>query len=136
MARGKQQVVVVEDDPGMRQALGRFLRIAGYAPLAYASAEAFIDDQSSSAATCLILDVQLPGITGFDLRDRLSRDGREVPVIFITAYDEPEVRRRAAEGAAVAFLTKPFDGRDLIDAVMRAHGESPPQRGRRRRDGR
>ena len=130
-----RRVVIVENDHGMRQALGRFLRIAGYSPLAYESAEAFMDDRSAPGATCLILDVQLPGITGFELRERLARDGMQVPVIFITAYDEPEARDRAAESGAVAYLTKPFAGRDLIDAVMRAHGESPPPRGRRWRDG-
>lgn len=136
MARGAQQVVIVEDDCGMRQALGRLLRLAGYAPLAYESAEAFMDDggAAAAAATCLILDVQLPGISGFELRERLARDGRAVPVIFVTAYDEPETRQHAA--GAVACLAKPFAGRDLIDAVMQAHGESPPPRGRRWRDGR
>ena len=88
----------------------------------------------AAAATCLILDVQLPGISGFELRERLARDGRAVPVIFVTAYDEPETRQHAA--GAVACLAKPFAGRDLIDAVMQAHGESPPPRGRRWRDGR
>ena len=132
---GGQQVVIVEDDASMRQALGRLLRIAGYMPLAYESAEAFIEDRGAARATCLRLDVQLPGITGFDLRDRLVRDGLAAPIIFITAHDEPKARQRATEGAAVAFLTKPFDGRDLIDAVMRAHNESPPPRGRRWRDG-
>ena len=96
MARGAQQVVIVEDDCGMRQALGRLLRLAGYAPLAYESAEAFMDDGGARrAATCLILDVQLPGISGFELRERLARDGRAVPVIFVTAYDEPETRQHA-----------------------------------------
>lgn len=130
------RVAIVEDDPGMRQALGRFLRVAGYAPLAYESAEAFMDDGGGVAATCLILDVQLPGISGFDLRDRLVRDGRALPVIFITAYDEPAARQHATRAGAVAYLTKPFAGRDLIDAVMQAYGEPPPQPGRRWRDGR
>src|SRR5215831_9332315 len=104
MASGEQQsVVIVEDDPSMRQALGRILRVAGYAPLAYESAEAFMEDKSATGATCMIFDVQLPGITGFELRDRLARDGRDVPVIFITAYDEPDARQRASRAGAVAY---------------------------------
>jgi FixJ family two-component response regulator len=135
MAKGAQQVVIVEDDPGMRQALRRLLRLAGYAPLAYESAEAFMDDGGAAAATCLILDVRLPGISGFELRERLTaRDGRAVPVIFVTAYDEPETRQHATRAGAVACLAKPFAGRDLIDAVMQAHGESPPPRRRPWRD--
>ena len=136
MGRGDERsVVVIEDDPSMRQALGRILRLAGYAPRAYESAEAFIEDARSAGATCLILDIQLPGMTGFELRDRLTRDGVEAPIIFITAYDEPESRQRASRAGA-AYLSKPFAGRDLLEAVMRAHGESPPPQGRRWRDGR
>ena len=136
MASGDERsVVVVDDDPSMRQALRRLLRLAGYAARAYESAEAFIGDGNAALATCLVLDVQLPGISGFDLRDRLARDGRALPVIFITAYDEPEARQHATRAGAVAYLTKPFAGRDLIDAVMQAHGEPPPQPGRRWRDG-
>src|SRR6185436_15260430 len=96
MASGDgRSVMVVEDDPSMRQALGRLLRLAGYAALAYESAEAFIGDGNAALATCLVLDLQLPGITGFELRERLVRDGFKAPVIFITAYDEPESRDRA-----------------------------------------
>ena len=135
MASDEQRpVVVVEDDPSMRQALTRILRVAGYLPLTFDSGEALIDDGSAAGAACLILDVQLPGMTGLELRSRLVRDGPAVPVIFITAYDEPEARLKASEAGAVAFLTKPFAGRDLIDAVMQAHGKSPPARGRRWRD--
>ena len=120
----------------MRRALKRILHVAGYAPVAYESAEALMSDPSATSATCAILDVQLPGTSGFDLRDRLARDGVRIPIIFITAYDDPGARNRAANSGAVAYLTKPFAGHDLIDAVMRAHGQSPPPRGRRWRDGR
>jgi FixJ family two-component response regulator len=135
MASGDQRpVVIVEDDPSMRQALRRILHVAGYLPLAFESAEALIEDGSAAAAACLILDVQLPGMTGFELRRRLSGEGAPVPVIFITAYDEPEARLQASEAGAVAYLTKPFAGHALIDAVTRAHGALPP-RGRRWRNG-
>src|SRR5262245_12339182 len=130
MASGDEQsVVIVEDDASMRQALKRILRLAGYAPVAYESAEALLSGHGASTATCVILDLQLPGITGLDLRERLVRDGVTAPVIFITAYDDPQARDRATKSGAAAYLTKPFAGRDLIDAVMRAHGESPPPRG-------
>src|SRR5262245_31740790 len=109
MVRGEQEqsVVIIEDDPSMRQALGRILRVAGYAPLVYESAEAFIADGSAGHAICLIFDVHLPGLSGFELRERLVRDGVKTPVIFITAYDEPQARQHATQAGAVAYLTKP-----------------------------
>ena len=130
----ERPVVIVEDDPSMRQAVRRILQVAGYVPLAFDSAEALIEDGSAAAAACLILDVQLPGITGFELRKRLSREGAQVPVIFITAYDQPEARVQASEAGAVAYLTKPFAGHALIAAVTQARGGPSSVRGRRWRD--
>ena len=69
---------------------------------------------------CLIVDVHLPGISGFTLRDRLSLKGALPPVIFITAFDEPETRAKAASAGAAAFLTKPFSGRALLETIRRA----------------
>ena len=119
-------MIVVEDDKSMSQALERLLRIAGYTPRTFPSAEHLIEDGCAAHAAYLVFDVQLPGMTGFELRERLVRQGNRAPVIFITAYDEPETRTEAGRAGALAYLTKPFAGRDLIDAISRANGAPAP----------
>jgi FixJ family two-component response regulator len=113
------QVAVIEDDPGLRQALERILRVAGYSASLYASAEEFLSAEASMPA-CLVLDIQLPGASGFDLQRRLAEEGRTPPVVFITAHDTDASRIRAAEAGAAAFLAKPFPGRVLVEAVTAA----------------
>jgi FixJ family two-component response regulator len=117
---GTRQVIVVEDDASMSQALERILRLGGFAPRTFASAEALLAAGDAAGAACLVLDVHLPGLTGFELRERLARSGSCTPVIFITAHDEPGSRQRAERAGAAAFLTKPFSGHALVDAVARA----------------
>jgi FixJ family two-component response regulator len=113
-------VVVVDDDNSMSNALARILRLGGYTPLTFTSAEALLESSSAGAAACLVLDVHLPGLTGFELYERLAGMGTKAPVIFITAYDEPESRDQAQSAGAAAFFTKPFSGRDLVEAITRA----------------
>jgi FixJ family two-component response regulator len=112
-------VAVVEDDAGMSQALARILRLAGYQSATFVSAESLIRDGGGTGADCLVLDVQLPGMSGFELRDHLVQAGIVAPVIFITAYDDAGARD-LAERANAIYLAKPFTGRTLIDAVARA----------------
>jgi FixJ family two-component response regulator len=119
-------VIVVEDDRSMSQALERLLRVAGYTPRTFSSAELLIEDGGATRAAYLVFDVQLPGMTGFELRERLVRQGNRAPVIFITAYDEPEARNAAGKAGALAYLTKPFAGKDLIDVIRRANGAAEP----------
>ena len=114
-----KRVALVEDDAGMSQALARILRLAGYQPATFVSAEALIRDGGGAEADCLVLDVQLPGMSGFELRDHLLQAGILAPVIFITAYDDSEARA-LAERANAVYLAKPFTGKTLIDAVARA----------------
>lgn len=120
MAAPQHDVVVVEDDAGMRRAIERLLRSAGFRPLSFASAEALLDAGSGSATVCLVLDVHLPGLSGFELRERLPHGKQDPPVVFITAHDDPATRERARDAGALAYLTKPFPGRSLLDAVFQA----------------
>ena len=106
----------MEDDEGLRQALGRLLLAAGYEFESHASGEAMIASGLGDAA-CLVLDVSLPGMSGFELNDRLSKTGARVPVIFITAHDTPANRQRAQQCGSRAFLVKPVPGRTLIDSI-------------------
>ncbi len=122
MLRTNGPVVVVEDDLAMRQALERVLGAAGFSTAAFASGEALLEASGASSAACLVLDVHLPGLSGFDLQRRLSEAGSRRPVIFITAHDEPASRVQAASLGAAAYLTKPFPGKELLRAVQAAVG--------------
>lgn len=105
----------------MSQAIERVLTAGGFAVLAFNSAEAFIRADVASNAGCLVLDVRLPGMSGFELYRQLGRQGDlAAPVIFITAHDEASTRAEAARAGAKGFLVKPFSGRMLLDAVKRA----------------
>jgi FixJ family two-component response regulator len=113
-------VAVVEDDLSVGRALDRLLRLSGFEPIVYESAEELLADANSHGAMCLVLDVQLPGLSGFELYERLAQTGSTTPVIFITAFDEPAARARSIRVGAVDFLAKPFAGRRFIDSVRRA----------------
>ena len=113
------RIVIVEDHDGMRQAIERLLRAAGYSIAAFGSAEALLQTSAADDAACLILDLRLPGLSGVDLRNRLANAGSTVPVIFLTAHDEAFTRLMASTTGAVACLQKPFVRRDLLDILAR-----------------
>jgi len=112
-------VVIVEDDHSMCQALDRILRLGGFDRRMYCSAEALLDAGPNGEPVCMILDIQLPGMGGFALHERLAARGTLPPVIFITAFDEPDARVRAERIDAAVFLPKPFAGRALLDTIRR-----------------
>ena len=109
---------VVEDDPSFLRALRRLLSAAGFSVATFASAEEFLASESARATSCLVLDVHLAGMSGFDLQQRLATAGAPIPTIFITAHDDPVTRERARSGAA--YLRKPFREDALIGAIREA----------------
>ena len=109
---------VVEDDASFRRALGRLLSAAGYSVAAFASAEEFLASESPGATACLVLDIHLGGMSGFDLQQRLATAGVPIPTVFITAHDDPVTRERARSG--LAYLQKPFREDALIGAIQQA----------------
>lgn len=111
-------VAVVDDDSSMRIGLERLLQARGFGTEAFASAEAFL--AAPSAADCLLLDIHLGGMGGFELRRRLSSAGSRLPVIFMTAFDDESTRREAASLGCVAYLRKPFAGQLLMEAIAAA----------------
>ena len=113
-------VVIVEDDTSVRQATERLLRAAGYATTAFASAEALLAARRVDHAGCLVIDIFLPGLTGFELHAQLLAVGVDVPVIFVSGHDEPHVREQAQQAGAFAYLTKPWAGSTLLAVVARA----------------
>jgi FixJ family two-component response regulator len=120
----RDPVVIVEDDTSMSVALLRVLRLGGYRSCAFASAEAFLASDVVDEASCFVLDVQLDGMTGFELYEQLRATSPARPVIFMSGVDDAVSRRRAAAAGAVVFLAKPFSGRSLLDAVGRAVAEA------------
>jgi FixJ family two-component response regulator len=113
------RIVVVEDDLSMSQAIERLLRAGGFAVVLFPSAEAALEAGVAAASDCLILDVHLPGMSGFDLYRRLASAGERVPAIFMTAHDEPAIREEAERLGASSYLSKPFSGRTLLDSIAR-----------------
>ncbi len=114
-------IAIVDDDISVRESLESLIRSVGLAVRVFASAEEFLDSNHIGKTDCLILDVRLPGMSGFELHRRLLAGGIEVPVIFITAhgYDD-RARSEAASDWTVARLTKPFSEDELLDAVHAA----------------
>ena len=116
----KKVVAIVEDDPGMLKGLQRLLTAHGFVTEAYTSAEGFLERGAASKANCLVLDINLGGISGIDLRRRLAAAGSRLPVIFMTSSDSEVVQTEAIAAGCIAYLRKPFPARQLIDAIALA----------------
>ena len=116
----KSTVVVVEDDAGMLKALERLLRAGGFQAVLFSSAEALLGTDAAASAACLVLDIHLPGLSGFELRRRLTVLGHLQPVIFITAVDDEAARDEARQLACIAYFRKPFEGAALLSAIRLA----------------
>jgi FixJ family two-component response regulator len=113
-------ISIVDDDESMRIAVGDLITSLGFAALTFASAEAFLQSGDAARTSCLVTDIQLPGMSGLDLQDSLRAEGHHIPTIVITAYPEPKLKRRAEAAGAAVFLVKPFDGRELIAHIEEA----------------
>jgi FixJ family two-component response regulator len=115
-------IAIVDDDPSVRRALHRLVRSAGYAVQAFASAHEFLDSLPGRRAACLVLDIHLNGMSGFDLLERLAAEEVDVPVIFISAHEDAPTRERIERSGAAAHLWKPIDEQALLGAIRRAIG--------------
>jgi FixJ family two-component response regulator len=108
---------IVDDDSSLCKALGRLFRAAGIDSLSYSSAEQFLENRQASEPDCLILDIQLPGMSGIELQRTLKASGRNLPVIFITAHDEPETRTLGERAGCLAYLRKTDPGDSVLEAI-------------------
>ena len=113
-------VFVVDDDPDMLRGVKRLLRQYGYEVTLFSSAEAFKNHTDFEEALCVILDINLGDGSGIELRHRLKAAGNTVPVIYITGNDTPTVRAAALQSGCLAYLTKPFSAKSLIEPLERA----------------
>lgn len=115
-------VAIVDDDAGFRRALGRLIHSAGFEADAYASGAEFLDAVAEHPPACVVLDLQMPGLDGFQVQSRMARDGMHIPVIVITGSDTAESESMARKGGATAYLRKPVDEKDVLDAIRGAVG--------------
>jgi FixJ family two-component response regulator len=113
-------IAIVDDDESFRHATMSFTRSLGYAVLQFASAEAFLKSDRLHDIDCVISDVQMPGVNGIELQQRLIVQGNHLPLIFITALPEMRTRAQALAAGAIAFLAKPFSDEELITCLNEA----------------
>ncbi len=122
-------VAVVDDDKSLCRSFSRLLRMAGFQSITYASAEALLQDTKRPRFDCLVLDIQLEGMSGLELSRRLSAVQDFTPVIFITAHDDPEVREQAIAHGCAAYFRKTDPGELVLEAIRRTvsmrQGASP-----------
>lgn len=112
------QIAVIEDDDLERGALGRVLQAGGFEPTLFDSAEAFMASRRTRTWLCLVVDVNLTGISGIDLQQQLNNEGSEMPVIMITGNKGDAIRQRAEQAGCVAFLWKPFGADTLLPVLQ------------------
>ena len=115
-------IYIVDDDDSVRASLVRLMRSAGLSASAFATAESFLQAAPPSDGAVAVIDVHLPGMSGLELHRELIRLGRDVPVVMMTALEDPEVRRAALGAGVLGLLVKPFGESELLDLVERALG--------------
>jgi FixJ family two-component response regulator len=113
----KPLISVVDDDESMREAIKGLMKSLGYTSQAFASAEEFLNSRQLLRTSCLIADVQMPGMTGLELHRHLVASGKSVPTILITAFPDDSARDRALGDGVVCYLSKPFDENELLACI-------------------
>ncbi len=113
-------VAIVDDDELVRSALQGLMKAAGFAALAFASGEEFLNSGELERTACLIVDIRMPGMSGLELQSKLNKEHHRIPIIFITAQGDEKMRMQALRTGAVKFLTKPIDRGVLLDSVHTA----------------
>ena len=119
-SRSDTVIAVVDDDPSVRHGLERLIRSLGWKAESFASAQEFLADPRREAPSCLVLDLQLPGLSGLDLQKRMAEAGLETPIVFLTGHGDIPASVQAMKAGAVGFLTKPVDEEELQKAIQEA----------------
>ena len=120
MPEAASLVYVVDDDSQMRDAVGDLLESVDLHVRLYGSAPAFLQDERPDVASCLVLDIRMPGISGLDFQERLFQANIRIPIIFMTGHGDIPMSVQAMKAGAIDFLTKPFRDQDMLDAVAKA----------------
>ena len=126
-------ISVVDDDESIRRSIKLLIESFGYRAAVFESAEIFLRSGQLYDTSCLIVDIHMPGINGLQLQSQLTAEGCSIPIIFITAYGNPESRRQAMQAGAVAFLDKPFSDEQLLKSIRTALTFKEASRTRRER---
>jgi len=126
VAASNHHIAVVDDDKVMREAIEGLVRSMGHKATAYDSASGFLGSQVQHQFSCIITDIQMPGLSGLDLQEALAAAGVSTPIIFVTALPREDVRRRAVEAGSLCFLIKPFKAEDLIRCIEEAIDRANP----------
>ena len=113
-------VFIIDDDAGVREAIGDLVQSVGLQAECFANAQDFLTSERRDGPSCLVLDVRLPGISGLELQHELRKVGVKIPIIFITGHADIPMTVKAMKSGAVEFLTKPFRDQDLLDVIQRA----------------
>ena len=126
MAQTPPVISIVDDDPSIRRALQRLIQSAGYTGETFASAGEFLDSSPLGRTACLVLDIHLGSMSGFDLEEQLAAYRAAIPIIFITARDDAPTRERVGRSGAAGYLPKPFEGQALLDTIGRVTAQAVP----------
>jgi FixJ family two-component response regulator len=113
-------IAIVDDDPSVREGLSSLIRSAGLQVETFASAQEFLTRPGAEAPSCLVLDLQMPGLSGLDLQKRMADVGLQIPIVFLTGHGNIPASVQAMKAGAVEFLTKPFDDEELLRAIQEA----------------
>ncbi len=116
----KPVIAIVDDDQSVRVSTMDLIEAMGFVPATFKRAQEFLNSHSFRNTSCLIADVQMPGMTGLELHDRLSRSGTPIPTILITAFPNDEDRARALQAGVVGYLTEPFSDSELLACIQSA----------------
>jgi FixJ family two-component response regulator len=118
--KAKPLISIIDDDESMREAIKGLVKSMGYTVEAVASAQEFLSSRRVRRTSCLITDMQMPGMTGLELYQHLSTSGKPIPTILITAYPDNGVRERALSAGVIGYLSKPFEEDDLLACIRSA----------------
>ena len=120
MRESNALIAIVDDDPSVREGLESLIRSAGWRVEKFASAQEFLARSGAEAPCCLILDLQMPGLSGLDLQKRMAEVELEIPIVFLTGHGNIPASVQAMKAGAVEFLTKPIDEEELLQAIREA----------------
>jgi FixJ family two-component response regulator len=120
MTDNQSIVMIVDDDDSIRKAVRRLMKSFGFAVETFASAEEFLGSDRLEKTSCLILDVQMPGMDGLELQERLVASSHTIPIVFITAFNDGRARAQALQAGAVGYLIKPFADQELLNCIHAA----------------
>jgi FixJ family two-component response regulator len=118
-------ITVIDDDPSVRQSLERLIKSLGHSVSTYGTCDAFLRSPSFEHTHCILLDVQMPGLSGLDLQKVILAMRNPTPIVFITAHREEDIKDQALAQGALGFLEKPFDEQALIDLIQKSANYTP-----------